>query len=61
MEFCVTVVFLVFIFFKEGKLERMELTGILYALEFSVKTSLRLSLSYDKYLGHLCVAFSSVC
>lgn len=61
MESCVTVVFLVFIFFKEGKLERMELTGILYALEFSVKTSLRLSLSYDKYLGHLCVAFSSVC
>lgn len=61
MEFCVTVVFLLFIFFKEGKLERMEFAGILYALEFSVKTSLRLSLSYDKYLGHLCVAFSSVC
>lgn len=51
--------FFTFYLFQGKQLKNIEITEILYALEFSVKNSSRLSLSYNKYLGYLCVAISN--
>lgn len=59
MWFSITVVFSLFIFSKESKLKNIETVEIIYVLEFSVKTSLKLSLSYNKYSGYLCVTISN--
>lgn len=40
-------------------MKNIDITEIICILEFSVKTSLRLSLSYNKCLGYLCVAISN--